>query len=267
MVDASIVGIPRGSIRIDRNFLLEADTIASAADPSPRLERTEIFVYNLLIDHPTGTILWDTGSHHDAGDGHWPDWLYNAFEHDDAAEFRLDKSLERTGYAIEDIDFVIQSHLHMDHAGGLEFFSGTDTPIFVHREELEFAYYSVKTGEGSAGYVLADFDHELNWRPIHGDRETLFDDVEVVRLPGHTPGLVGLVVHLENGPTLIITSDIADLSTNYEDEVPPGPGILRNRDAWLDSIRTLKRIEREHDAEVVYGHDPAQRDTIESGWP
>lgn len=266
MVDASVAGIPRGSIRIDRNFLLEADTIATANDPSPRLERTEIFVYNLLIDHPAGTILWDTGSHHEAGEGHWPSWLYNAFEHEDADEFRLDASLADAGYTVDDVDFVVQSHLHMDHAGGLEFFSGRDTPILVHETELEFAYYSAKTGEGSAGYVLADFDHDLNWRPIHGDRERLFDGVEVVRLPGHTPGLLGLIVHLEGGQTLLVASDVADLSTNYKDEVPPGPGILRNRDAWLDSIRTLKRIEREHDAEVVYGHDPAQREMIVRGW-
>lgn len=252
---------------MDGNFLLEADTIATAADPTPRLERTEIIVYNLVIDHPAGTILWDTGSHHDAGDGHWPDWLYTVFEHVDAAEFRLDDSLERAGYAVEDIDYVLQSHLHMDHAGGLEFFAGTDTPILVHEQELEFAYYSAKTGAGSAGYVLADFDHELNWQPVHGDHQTVFDGVEVFRLRGHTRGLLGLVVHLDDGPTLIATSDVADLAANYEDEIAPGPGILWDRDGWMSSIRTLKRLERRHDGEVLFGHEPTQLDMIKRGWP
>jgi glyoxylase-like metal-dependent hydrolase (beta-lactamase superfamily II) len=252
---------------MDRNFLLESDTVATAADPTPRLERTDVLVYNLVIDHPDGTILWDTGSHHAAADGHWPEWLYNVFEHHDADEYRLDDSLARAGYDVEDVDYVVQSHLHMDHAGGLEFFAGTDTPVFVHRAELEFAYYSAKTGAGSAGYVLADFDHDLNWQPVLGDDETLFEGVEVHRLLGHTPGLFGLVVHLDSGPTLLVTSDVADLAANYEDGVPPGPGILTDREAWQRSRQRLRALEREHDATVLYGHDPGQRDLLERGWP
>lgn len=36
-------------------------------------------------------------------------------------------------------------HLHLDHAGGLENFKGTDVPIHVHEKELKHAYYSVAT--------------------------------------------------------------------------------------------------------------------------
>jgi glyoxylase-like metal-dependent hydrolase (beta-lactamase superfamily II) len=36
-------------------------------------------------------------------------------------------------------------HLHLDHAGGLTYFKGTDVPIWVHELELKHAYFSVLT--------------------------------------------------------------------------------------------------------------------------
>lgn len=37
-------------------------------------------------------------------------------------------------------------HLHLDHGGGLEYFYGTDVPIYVHELEIKHAFYSVATG-------------------------------------------------------------------------------------------------------------------------
>lgn len=267
MVEATIHGIDRGTILSDENYHVEAATIATAADPSPTLERAETPVYNLLIEHPEGTILWDTGSHPDAGDGHWPGYLYDAFEHVDAAEHSLDADLAGAGFDVDDVDYVIQTHLHMDHAGGLHHFDGADTPVLVHEDEISFAYYSAVTGEGSAGYVREDFDHDLEWRVVHRDRTRPFEDVELVRLRGHSPGLLAMVIHLDAYGTLLFTSDVVEVAANYERERPPGPGILWNRDEWYESLRTLKALERRHDAEVVYGHEADQLQRITDGWP
>jgi N-acyl homoserine lactone hydrolase len=267
MVDATIEGIHRGTLVSDRNFHVEAETTATAGDPSPTVSRRETPVYSFVIDHPEGTVLVDTGSHPEAGRGHWPDRLYDTFEHVDAADHPLAADLERAGYAVDDVDYVLQTHLHVDHAGGLHNFAGTDTPVFVHEEELKFAYYSAATDEGSTGYVQADFDHDLNWRVVRRDRVQFFEDVEFLRLPGHSPGLLGLVVHLDGYGTLVFTSDVVEVAANYEREHPPGPGLLRDRPRWQDSIRTLKDLERRHDAELVYGHDPDQVETVLDGWP
>ena len=155
----------------------------------------------------------------------------------------------------------------MDHAGGLHHFDGTDTPVFVHEDELKFAYYSAVTREGSAGYVRADFDHDLNWRVVHREREQHFEDLEFIRLRGHSPGLMGLRVHLDGYGTLLFTSDIVEVAANYERSHPPGPGILWDRGHWYESLRTLQDIERRHDAEVIYGHEKDQLGTITDGWP
>jgi N-acyl homoserine lactone hydrolase len=267
MVTATVQGIHRGTITSDWNFHVEGHTVATASDPAPTANRIETPVYSFVIDHPQGTILVDTGSHPAAGDGHWPDDLAAVFEHADASEHPLQSDLGRAGYELADVDIVVQTHLHVDHAGGLANFAGTDTPVFVHEEELKFAYLSAATDAGSGGYVQADFDHDLNWRVVTRDRSQYFEDVEFVRLPGHAPGLLGLVVHLDGYGTLLFGSDVAELAANYEREQPLGAGLLWNRQAWHESIRTLKDIERRQDAEVIYGHDPEQLETITDGWP
>jgi len=203
--------------------MMEANTIGSHDEPNPDTEYDEIPVWNLVIDHPEATILWDTGSHHDAADGHWPEGLVQAFlparrERPPPRRRRL----EAAGYSLDDIDAVFQSHLHLDHAGGLEFFAGTDTPVYVHEEELKFAYYSAKTDEGSAAYVLDDFDHDLNWQVLHRDREERFTDLEFVRFPGHTPGLTGSVIHLDSEGTVVFTGDQVYMDENYEEGTPLG---------------------------------------------
>ena len=63
--------------------------------------------------------------------------MYDAFEHADTSDHPLDAELARAGYDLEDVDFVVQTHLHVDHAGGLDNFDGTDTPVFVHEEERD----------------------------------------------------------------------------------------------------------------------------------
>jgi glyoxylase-like metal-dependent hydrolase (beta-lactamase superfamily II) len=86
------------------------------------------------------------------------------------------------------------------------------------------------------------------------DRETHFADLEFVRLPGHTPGMTGSVLHLET-ETLLFTGDQAALPENYEAGVPPGGDFIWGKTAWRASRHHLREIERQHDATVVFGHD------------
>jgi len=126
----------------------------------------------VLIEHPTeGLILWETGSGHDypkvcicetllrnvIADSYHKVWgapLNDIFAQIDYSEDQeLDKQVEKTGHKISDIKAVILGHLHLDHAGGLEHFIGTQVPIYVHEIELKHAFYSVATGYDLGVYL------------------------------------------------------------------------------------------------------------------
>ncbi len=266
MVDATIDVLYRGALECDQNYMVEGKVFGTHDEPNPDTDYGEIPVWSLVIDHPQGTILWDTGSHHEALEGHWPEGLSQAFYPYDAHEHRLDDDLEAAGYGIEDIDYVFQTHLHLDHAGGLEFFDGTDVPVFVHEEELKFAYYSAKSDEGSAAYVLEDFDHDLNWHVLKREREQHFEDVEFIHFPGHTPGLTGTMIHLDDEGTIVFTGDQLYQLPNYEEGIPLGGPLVWGKTQWRESLELIRALERRHDAEVVLGHDYDQFEEIRGGW-
>lgn len=265
MTDLSVTGVSRGTIRMDSNFAREADVVATESNPNPDLELIEVPVYNLVIDHPDATILWDTGVHPEANDGYWPRGLRAAYPPTNPEEHRLEDDLDRVGYAIDDVDAVVQSHLHMDHAGGLQNFAGTDVPVYVHEDELSYAYLSAQTSAGSGGYLTDDFHHDFNWELVTLQRETHFPGVTFLTLPGHTPGNMGLELTVGD-ETLIFTSDLVEEHVNYAREQPPGPGLVWSRQHWEESLARVKERERQTDATVVYGHDPDQLDVVLEGW-
>jgi N-acyl homoserine lactone hydrolase len=253
--------LDRGRIHADLNFALDAEVAAVHSQQSPELEYGEYVVWNLLIDHPEATVLWDTGSHPDAADGHWPPGLFEAFAHVDADDRDLETALGDVGYGVEDVDVVVQSHLHLDHAGGLYHFEDTDVPVYVHRREIEHAYLSATTPAGGDAYVPGDFDRDLNWRVVHGERQ-LLPGFELLHLPGHTPGLLG--AHLErDGEDLLIAGDVAFLAPNYEDGRSMGASLLHDSRAGAESRRKLKDIERRTGATVLYGHDLDQFERLQ----
>ena len=253
--------LDRGRIQADLNFALDAEVAAVHSDRSPTLQYEEYAVWNLLVDHPEGTVLWDTGSHPEAADGYWPRPLFEAFAHTNAAERDLETALDEVGYTVDDIDLVVQSHLHLDHAGGLYLFEERSVPVYVHRRELEHAYLSAKSPAGDDSYLATDFDRDIDWRVVEGDRQ-LLDGFELLHVPGHSPGLLG--AHIErDGEDLLVAGDVAFLAPNYEQDRDMGASLVSDSRAQAESLRRLRDRERRTGATVLYGHDPDQFERLQ----
>lgn len=270
MADATVTCLDRGAITADINYFVPGANLATLNDQNPDAMTVDVPIYSYIIDHPEGTILWDTGSHHEAGSGHWPDELFAAFPQHDAEEHRLDDDLEDAGYQVDDVDYLVMSHLHLDHAGGMEFFAGTDVPVFVHEKELEYAYPAAKSPVGDIAYVADDFvPYTFNWQPVGLDRETHFKDIEFIRLPGHTPGVMGAIIELDGFGTIVLTSDEVHMEANYEQGVLPGSALVNDSLAHRESRARLQEVERQVDPELmIYGHDPEQAAEIKGQtWP
>ena len=117
-----------GFLEYDEGWPLAAARVSTRSDPAPASPRREVAIIAALIEHPkAGPILFDTG----AATGFrelWPPIVQELFAITTyEREHQLDAALEATGFGIDDISAVVMSHLHLDHAGGLELFRGRDT--------------------------------------------------------------------------------------------------------------------------------------------
>lgn len=97
-------------------------------------------IYAWVIEHPEGVILIDTGeSAKAASPGYFPSWhpfLKNAI-FQVKPEQEVGFQLQSIGIHPNDVRWVILTHLHTDHAGGLHHFPGSE--ILVVRRAFELA--------------------------------------------------------------------------------------------------------------------------------
>lgn len=214
------------------------------------------FMY--VVVHPTGNLLFDSGVHPqmltDPAARLGPD---AAFEVQMTPEDTVDQRLATIGMVPEDIDIVVQSHLHFDHAGGLEWL--THATVLVQRDELDFARNPPVYQRGI--YVSADFEHELQWQQVDGDFD-VFGDGSVIALstPGHSRGHQSLMVHLESGRTVILLADAAYLIGKMRERAIPA--VVWSPDAMVASWERLEALERKHDALLIATHELEFRDRI-----
>jgi glyoxylase-like metal-dependent hydrolase (beta-lactamase superfamily II) len=244
-----------GSIEYDEGFPLAGAGVSLASDPNPASPRRKVAIIAAVIEHPkVGPVLFDTGAAPNFKEL-WPPIVQELFaitRYEE--ENRLDVALQAAGYGLDDIKAIVLSHLHLDHAGGLEVFRGRDVPVYVHADELKNAFYAVATGEDIGAYVPHYLDFGFNWQPVHGDQIELFEGFNLHHLPGHAPGLLGLHLELANAGSFILTSDQFHLRDNYEGPQPLG-WLLRDHAAWWRSYHTVKMIADRTDAKLVFGHD------------
>jgi glyoxylase-like metal-dependent hydrolase (beta-lactamase superfamily II) len=237
-------------------FLRGANTslMSNPAGANGKPERRDLVMYVVLIDHPTeGLILWETGCGRDYPEI-WGMPLADIFARSRyEPEQELDAAIAKVGYSIDNVKHVVMGHLHLDHAGGLVHWIGKDVPIWVHKIELESAFYSCATGADSAVYQKHYLSLDLNWMPFDDRTVDLFPGITLHWLPGHTAGLCGMQVNLINSGTFVFLSDHAHVKENYDGQ--PQGWLARDHVAWFASNSRVKRLEKATKGKIVMGHD------------
>ena len=170
-------------------------------------------------------------------------------------EHRLAAAIKATGNDIKDVKAVVLGHLHLDHAGGLEQFFGTDVPIYVHEDEFQHACMAAATRTENGAYAgeYMDFS-KLNWQTFFDDRFELCQGINLHLARGHTPGLCVMQINLENDGTFIWTSDMYQVAVHHEMSQPQ-PWLVKDLNAWLHSHRMIQQMEKLFQARLIFGHD------------
>src|SRR6266542_5520086 len=162
-------------------------------------ERVRIPVTCYLIRATDTTILFDTGLSPRAVPGLLRTDPLARFADEDLLVHRLDS----IGLEPKDVDVVVLSHLHFDHAGGADLFQ--DSELAVQKDEYSYANYPA--GFFAGFYYKKNFDLPgYRWRLLDGDAE-IAPGVTALRSDGHTPGHQSLLVQLPRTGPVILAGD------------------------------------------------------------
>lgn len=218
----------------------------------------EIPVPFYLITHPKGHTIIDGGNAVEVATdarGHWGgicDVYWPVMEQSEGCVAQL----EQLGIKPEDIRYVVQSHLHLDHTGAVGRFP--NATHIVQRPEYEYAFTPDWFAAG--GYIRKDFDKPgLKWQFLNGVEDDFYDiygdgTLTTVFTPGHAPGHQSFLVRLpETGPVLLAI-DAAYTTDHWEERSLPG--FLASTTDAVRSVQKLRTLAEKTDALVVTGHDP-----------
>ena len=166
------------------------------------------------------------------------------------------KAIEALGLTPADIDTVIITHLHYDHAGGLAHFPNA---VF-HLQESEMAFATgpcmcsgVMRMPFSANHICEMVKNVFSGRVVfHAGEGFVADGVTVHHVGGHSRGLQAVRVKTEAG-YLCLASDAAHYYENFIAE-KPFPIVVDME----DMARGFDRIQRLATRRelVIPGHDP-----------
>jgi N-acyl homoserine lactone hydrolase len=158
-------------------------------------------------------------------------------------------SLAKLNVALEDVDYVVLSHLHFDHAANWDLFPHAE--IILHEREMAHA-----ESHGLDGAVLSHHAPALraHCRLRLVSAETALDEgVQILHVPGHTPGCIAVSIGKE-----ILCGDA--LKSRWDLDGPMAPPVW-DADLARQSIARLKELGNR----LYPGHDmPLQ--LVEGKW-
>jgi glyoxylase-like metal-dependent hydrolase (beta-lactamase superfamily II) len=221
-------------------------------------------VPSYLVRHPTvGPILIDTGLHPSVASDpkHNMGRLASYFSLEPGAD--VTSQLRTKGLGPGDIEVVILTHLHTDHASAISEFPES---VFVVSAEEWRAVNEVRIPQ-LKGYVPKHYDHAVDYRTVDfdagyiesygpfGRTMDLFGDgsVRLAYTPGHTAGHMSVILKLPRRD-FVIAADVAYSWRQFEGG--PEPYQVHDRHNWRRSLREMQAYRRAYPyALIVPGHD------------
>jgi glyoxylase-like metal-dependent hydrolase (beta-lactamase superfamily II) len=226
--------------------------------PADSRNRIPLALRCLLVEAPDALVLIDTGVGNKEEEK-----FHEIYGIDNRGNpTRLEDAIRAAGRRPEDVDIVISTHLHFDHAGGntIREPDGRIRPAFpraryvVQRREYDFA--RLPNERIRASYMAHNYEPLADgrmWDFVDGEAE-IVPGVSVIPTPGHTPGHQSVLVRSE-GQTACFLADLVPTTAHL-----PLPWIMGydiEPLVTLDTKRAVLERARLEDWLLVFEHDPA----------
>jgi glyoxylase-like metal-dependent hydrolase (beta-lactamase superfamily II) len=149
-------------------------------------------------------------------------------------------ALQELGVDANDVQNVILTHLHFDHAEGMAAWPMRKT--YVHKLETEAPYAQFVSGQ------LESAELEV----LDGEEGEIEPGLRWIRTPGHSDGLITLLVDTDEGLVAIASDCVGPLPEYFEEmDLPEDFGPERE-----ELLEQWKRIRELEPAVVIPGHNP-----------
>jgi N-acyl homoserine lactone hydrolase len=219
-----------------------------------------------VLEHPEGLILIDTGERAEASavedylacDPQLAWFVSRNFCLRVQPEEEVIAQMQRLNLDPAAVRWIIQTHLHFDHVGGLGFFPNAQ--VVVAKREID------RPPRGSAPCLWPSWyrPHAVEYQraPLgpFAERWTLTraGDLHLVPTPGHTQGHQSVILDDGDGATYwCFAGDAAfDERQVWQSEIA---GIVHDRAASRRSMTTLRRLMQETPTIFLPTHDPQAR--------
>jgi N-acyl homoserine lactone hydrolase len=149
-------------------------------------------------------------------------------------------ALEELDVGANEVKDVILTHLHFDHAEGLAGWPMRRT--YVHKLETEAPYAQLVSG------VL----EMANLEVLEGEEGEIEPGLRWIRTPGHSDGLISLLVDTDDG-LVVIASDCVGPLPEYFDEMDLPEDFGPERDELLHQWKRIRDLDP---VVVIPGHNP-----------
>jgi len=210
----------------------------------------------LLVEHDDGPVLIDTG----LGNKETAKFkdIYGVENEGRTGRTCLEDALAERGYRPEDVRWVINTHLHFDHAGGNTFrdpdggvaLTFPRARYVVQKGELDFASH---TNERTAASYLAPNFATVPFTLLDGEAEVL-PGLRSVPTPGHVPYHQSILVE-SGGERACFLADVVPTSAHL-----PLPWIMAYDLEPLVTLESKRRLYARAELEgwlLLFEHDPA----------